>query len=165
LLAGATLSYISCHKEIHFSKISNFFDRHKILVSNIFSFLGCGLLLIGFLLISKKSSFPGSWALVPVLGAVFISILFAWLSFRFVEKPIRAGAKNKSIIWILISLMLLLGALGFITSKKDGFEFRQKESVKAVNRIIDKATHRSDISHLIFIDRHAERYSMIILVN
>jgi peptidoglycan/LPS O-acetylase OafA/YrhL len=311
LLAGATLSYISCHKEIHFSKISNFFDRHKILVSNIFSFLGCGLFLIGFLLINKKSSFPGSWALVPVLGAVFIisagqsawinrnilsnkilvwfglisfplylwhwpllsfayilngqpvslkvrlvavfiSILLAWLSFRFVEKPIRTGAKNKSIIWILISLMFFLGALGFITSKKDGFEFRQEESVrenakllsykfpssdackklrpfvpscyesekkyprtilvmgdshmeivthgfielfnsgelkynvlalggtgfslfmntervfangaekgckKVINRIIDEATHRPDISHLILIGRHAERYS------
>jgi hypothetical protein len=35
----------------------------------------------------------------------------------------------------------------------------EKGCKKVINRIIDEATHRPDISHLILIGRHAERYS------
>lgn len=39
-------------------------------LSNIISVFGLTLLVFGFFRIEKSLSFPGGWALVPVLGAI-----------------------------------------------------------------------------------------------
>lgn len=62
-----------------------------------------------------------------VNGAVIISILLAWMSFKFIEKPIRYG-KNRGIKSIgLLVLLLVVGLFAFGTYKVGGFEFRIKD--------------------------------------
>ncbi len=137
----------------------------------------------GFLRINKELSFPGKWALVPVLGAVLIiaagskawinrtilsnkiavwfglisfplylwhwpllsfahivegevpsrnirmaavvlSIILAWLTYRFVERPIRFDKDGKARIALLAVLMTIAGCAGFAIFSRDGLPLR-----------------------------------------
>jgi hypothetical protein len=72
-------------------------------LANALSFLGLFLLLYGFWRINKELSFPGNWALVPVLGAVLIILAGsrAWVNRRILS--------NKVAVWFgLISFPLYL---------------------------------------------------------
>jgi peptidoglycan/LPS O-acetylase OafA/YrhL len=72
-------------------------------LSNVLSFLGLLLLVYGFWRINKELSFPGKWALVPVLGAVLIITAGskAWVN--------RIILSNKIAVWFgLISFPLYL---------------------------------------------------------
>jgi len=60
------------------------------------------------------------------VGAILISILLAWLSFRFVEKPIRFGKNGKIKVKVLAALMIIIGSLGFYSYFQNGFDFRSK---------------------------------------
>ncbi|WKZ29419.1 MAG: acyltransferase family protein [Patescibacteria group bacterium] len=53
-------------------------------LGNIVAFLGAYLLLLGFTLIVKEEAFPGWWALLPTLGAVFTIVggASAWFNRR-----------------------------------------------------------------------------------
>jgi len=61
---------------------------------------------------------------VLINTSVLISILFAWLSYRLVERPIRYGKNQTTKSVVLLALMLIVAACGFITYKVAGFEFR-----------------------------------------
>ncbi len=152
-------------------------------LSNVFSFAGSFLLVYSFWRITKDVSFPGKWAVIPVVGvillilagpqawinrkilsnkiavwiglisfplylwhwpllsyarivegevpsrsirivAVVFSIVFAWLTYRLVERPIRFGRGGKAKVAILVVIMLHLGVLGYITYIKDGYDNR-----------------------------------------
>jgi peptidoglycan/LPS O-acetylase OafA/YrhL len=67
LLCGAALAYFSVYKAGALSAI----HRHAV-VSNSSSVLGILLLVYGFFAIDKNASFPGYWAIIPVMGAVLI---------------------------------------------------------------------------------------------
>ncbi len=72
-------------------------------LANVLSFVGLLLLLYGFWRINKELSFPGKWALVPVLGAVIIITAGskAWVN--------RTILSNKLAVWFgLISFPLYL---------------------------------------------------------
>ena len=72
-------------------------------LSNVLSFVGLLLLVYGFWRINKELSFPGNWALVPVLGAVLIITAGseAWIN--------RTVLSNKVAVWFgLISFPLYL---------------------------------------------------------
>lgn len=72
-------------------------------IANILSWLGCLLLAYGYLRIDKHLSFPGYWALLPVLGAALIIAAGsqAWLN--------RNILSNKLAVWVgLISFPLYL---------------------------------------------------------
>ncbi len=72
-------------------------------LSNFLSFFGLLLLLYGFWRINKELSFPGKWALVPVLGAALIITAGskAWVNRRILS--------NKVAVWFgLISFPLYL---------------------------------------------------------
>jgi hypothetical protein len=72
-------------------------------LANVLSFVGLFLLLYGFWRINKELSFPGKWALVPVLGALFIITAGskAWVN--------RTILSNKIAVWFgLISFPLYL---------------------------------------------------------
>lgn len=57
---------------------------------------------------------------------VLLSILLAWLTFRFVEKPLRSCSfSRRSKVTCLVLLMLGVGITGFVTYKYKGFEFRE----------------------------------------
>jgi peptidoglycan/LPS O-acetylase OafA/YrhL len=72
-------------------------------LSNFLSFVGLILLTYGFCRINKELSFPGKWALVPVVGSVLIIAAGAktWVN--------RVILSNKVLVWFgLISFPLYL---------------------------------------------------------
>lgn len=114
LMIGAVLAYITLHKEVVLSQLSNngiFAHSLKAASSAIkngrvndwISFFGAAFLLIGVLQITKESAFPGYWALLPVLGAAFLIAAgeHAWIN--------RIILSNRLLVWIgLISFPLYL---------------------------------------------------------
>lgn len=116
LLCGSLLAWFTLYKKDAFASIRNKIDGFfasvvyrdkqengdKTLV-NVLSFVGLCLLVYGFWRINKELSFPGKWALVPVLGAVLIITAGAkaWVN--------RTILSNKVAVWFgLISFPLYL---------------------------------------------------------
>jgi peptidoglycan/LPS O-acetylase OafA/YrhL len=116
LLSGSLLAWVTLYKKDAFANVKNRLDywlshivhsekqeaKSKTL-SNVLSIVGALLLLYGFSQISKDLSFPGKWALVPVLGAVLIIIAGSnsWIN--------RIILSNKVAVWFgLISFPLYL---------------------------------------------------------
>jgi hypothetical protein len=66
---------------------------------------------------------------VPSLGIrialVALSLILAWLTYRFIERPIRFGRHPKIAVSVLTLLMVIVGFIGFNTYGRDGLEFRQ----------------------------------------
>lgn len=195
LLIGSTGAYLYLHKDIFSLKIAS--QIKKIICDNlqknltkqqerwneIKSIMGCTLLGVGIIFISKKVYFPGAWALLPTIGAVLIisagpqawvnrkilsnriliwfglisfplylwhwvilsflridnnnvptpgiritaigiSILLAWITFRFIERPARYGSHQKITAAILAVTMLAVGYTGYNTYKREGLGFR-----------------------------------------
>ena len=52
------------------------------------------------------------------IGAVFLSIVLAWFTYKFVERPLRFGKHGKVKVSVLILLMTLIGTLGYYTYKR-----------------------------------------------
>jgi len=59
--------------------------------------------------------------------AVLLSVIFSWITYRFVEVPVRKTEYSKGLVSVLVFIMLALGLLGLVTSGNEGFEFRFKE--------------------------------------
>ena len=55
---------------------------------------------------------------------IFGSILLAWLTYKFIENPIRLGESSKVKTITLAILMVIIGNVGYLIYKHDGFEFR-----------------------------------------
>lgn len=162
-------------------------------ISNTISIIGCLLLIYGFSRISKSMSFPGNWAVAPVLGAVLLissgpkawinkkilsnklaiwlglisfplylwhwpllsfsriiesevpsrkirfaalalSILLAWLTYKFIERPIRLGKNSKAKVAGLVMLVAIVGYAGYNTYSRGGLGFRNIEKDAIPNR-------------------------------
>lgn len=58
------------------------------------------------------------------VAAVLISIVLAWLTYSFVEKPFRFGIRSKAKVISLLVLMVIVAFVGFATYKLDGLKFR-----------------------------------------
>jgi len=58
------------------------------------------------------------------IAAVLLSVALAWLTYKFVERPIRLGKDENKKLYVLITLMVACGVTGYSTYKADGFEFR-----------------------------------------
>lgn len=57
--------------------------------------------------------------------AILLSIMLAWITYLFIEKPIRFNkTKNKINSTVIISLIITTGYMGYYTYKNDGFYFR-----------------------------------------
>lgn len=109
LMAGSILAYIRLYKQntidawlsaVIFEKSS---DASSATVNNIQSLLGAALIGAGILVIKKEFSFPGWWAVLPILGAVFIISAgpHAWINRKFLSRKI--------LVWFgLISFPLYL---------------------------------------------------------
>ena len=116
LLSGSLLAWFTLYKKVAFTGIKGKIDvwLSRVVYSekqegdgktlaNVLSFLGLFLLLYGFWRINKELSFPGKWALVPVLGSVLIITAGskAWVN--------RTILSNKLAVWFgLISFPLYL---------------------------------------------------------
>ena len=58
------------------------------------------------------------------IAIIFASILLAWITYRFVEKPLRFGGSCKNKNLILVLLMTAVGCIGFYIYKHDGLANR-----------------------------------------
>ncbi len=200
LLSGSVLAWLLLYKRELLSKVKLWVDKYLVriirskevladgsTVANIMSFIGLLLLVYGVIRIDEGLAFPSTWALIPVLGALFvisagskawfnrvflmnpiavwfglisyplylwhwpilsflqiidgelphrdarvgavlISIFLAWITYKFIEAPIRFGRLRKKISAPLIALALLVvGVVGYFITKADlseshGFE-------------------------------------------
>jgi peptidoglycan/LPS O-acetylase OafA/YrhL len=189
LLAGVILAYFAVRPSLWQPSTAQ---------RNAASFIGVTLLALAFFKIDKNRPYPGSWALLPGLGAFLIvfagsktwfnrmvlsnkllvwvglisfplylwhwpilsfmriiesgtpetsyriaamglSIFLAWLTYRFVEKPIRrpvntdsaANIKLKTIL--LTGLVAALGLIGWYIHQSNGVENRVAARVTGVN--------------------------------
>lgn len=78
------------------------------------------------------------------IAAIISSIALAWLTYRFIEKPIRFGRyKNQTLA--LVILMLIIGCFGTLSFKTDGFKSRFNADDLAL--IIDKQAEDSYVWH------------------
>lgn len=116
LLCGSILAWFALYKKNSSANLEQKVDSWLAVVvyreeveangktlSNVCSFLGCLLLAYGLWRISKTVSFPGRWAVVPVLGTVLIILAGpkAWIN--------RKILSNKIAVWFgLISFPLYL---------------------------------------------------------
>ena len=187
LLIGSTLAYMTLYKPNSLAtkkqKLNTYLNaiiyasssRSNVnTLRNIQAILGATLIGIGLLLITKDRHFPGTWALLPTLGAtliisansqawlnrvilsnrvlvwfglisfplylwhwpllsfarivesetptrniriaaVVISIALAWLTYKFIEKPIRFGKFSNTRTIILAVLMVVIGSTAYYT--------------------------------------------------
>ena len=68
------------------------------------------------------------------IAFVAISILLAWLTYKFIERPFRFGKNVKVKVSILIIFMAIIGCIGFKTYQKDGLKNRSAiESYEIIN--------------------------------
>ncbi|MDZ4057014.1 MAG: acyltransferase family protein, partial [Polynucleobacter sp.] len=72
--------------------------------------------LLSFLSITDENSGRGA----KLLMAAF-AVLLAWLTYRFVERPLR-GRSSRMIPLVLLALMLLVGAAGYSCVLNNGYE-------------------------------------------
>ncbi|MDO9214225.1 MAG: acyltransferase family protein [Methylococcales bacterium] len=64
-------------------------------------------------------------------AAILISIVLAWLTYKFIEKPIRFGNHSKEKTTLLLVIMILVGGAGYYDYKQDGLTFRFPEIVQS----------------------------------
>ncbi len=116
LLSGSLLAWVTIYKKGAYEGIKSKLDgwlcvaMHKRApeadgktLANVLSFVGLFLLAYGFWRINRESSFPGKWAVVPVLGAVLLISAGpkAWMN--------RHVLSNRLVVWFgLISFPLYL---------------------------------------------------------
>jgi peptidoglycan/LPS O-acetylase OafA/YrhL len=153
---------------------------------NFQSIFGALLIALSLTYITKEKPFPGTWAILPVLGAVsiiaagpnswfnrkilsnrimvlfgiisfplylwhwpllsfariieggepekliriaavVIAIALSWVTYKFIEHPLRFGKNERIKVYFLASLMVALGSLGYFTYQRDGMAFRVEQ--------------------------------------
>ena len=158
----------------------------------IASTLGVLLLAIGFYRIDRSRPYPGTWALLPILGsfclifagptawfnrfvlsnrllvwiglisfplylwhwpilslirivesgapepyfrniALVLSVLLAWATYYFVEKPIRSDGRSSLKITVLSACVAALGVAGFVIFQGNGLPTRPAAQINGVN--------------------------------
>ena len=58
------------------------------------------------------------------IAAVLLSIFLAWLTYKFLEYPLRFGNHKKTKVVVLSVLMSIMAYIGYNTFVREGFEFR-----------------------------------------
>ena len=77
----------------------------------------------------------GALGISTKLGLVALSILLSWLTYRFVERPIRFGnliVETKKIPLVLCAILLAIAMLGGYTYQRDGFGLRFPKFIQAL---------------------------------
>ena len=83
------------------------------------------------------------------LVAVTLSIIFAWLTFKFVENPIRQRSKEKVTPYVLVTLLGLLGLVGYY-----GFVGSESEGRSGSPRV----ANAGEIGHFPFFSKISVQY-------
>lgn len=66
-------------------------------------------------------------------AAVITSIILAWLTYRFIEKPLRFGKNGATKLSVLIGIMFLLGVAGYQVFQLNGFPSRAAAQLESRN--------------------------------
>jgi peptidoglycan/LPS O-acetylase OafA/YrhL len=69
------------------------------------------------------------------IAAVFLSFALAWLTYRFVEIPLRFGKRSKWKVIALIVLMVAVGISGRVIKNLDGLEERSAVKAWSKNKV------------------------------
>jgi len=106
--------------------------------------------------------------------AILLSILLAWLTYSFIEKPIRFGSKKGTKSVVLVSLILLVGAIGlhinnnggntpynlklkYVSDAKGDWEYPNGLHKRDMARVFYTSDKQTEV---IFLgDSHIEQYS------
>lgn len=105
------------------------------------------------------------------LGAIFVSVLLAWMTYYFIERTIRNGGNKAFKSIALIVMIAFIGITGFFVQNVGG-ETRYNQKLKYIseakndwaypNGLIDRngflSTSTKDPSVLFFGDSHIEQY-------
>lgn len=67
-----------------------------------------------------------------LLGALLVSFVLSWLTYRFVETPIRFGKFKSKAVAPLVSFMILVAVAGLVTFQTNGFAFRFSPEIMRV---------------------------------
>jgi peptidoglycan/LPS O-acetylase OafA/YrhL len=67
------------------------------------------------------------------IAAVALAIVLAWLTYRFIERPVRNGKAGNIKVSVLLALMVATGYVGYNSYSRDGLIFRQ--NIKSMNRV------------------------------
>lgn len=86
------------------------------------------------------------------ITAILISILLAWVTYKFIEKPIRFGTQGNFKTAALLALMIVTGLLGYHCYKADGLTFRS-----ATERVI---LNEGEIGNDLFDKYQREKFSL-----
>lgn len=65
------------------------------------------------------------------IAVVIFSILLAWLTYKFIETPIRFGSNAKAKTLSLLGLMIIVGGFGYYVYQQDGLKFRDPTGSEA----------------------------------
>lgn len=84
-------------------------------------------------------------------AALLLSVLLAWITFQYVEKPIRFGWRFRYKTGVLACGMLCVGVLGYLTHKADGYPARASMKDQHV-------FHVGDIGHDAFHEYHRTHF-------
>jgi peptidoglycan/LPS O-acetylase OafA/YrhL len=71
------------------------------------------------------------------MAALITSILLAWLTYRFIEKPFRFGGHSRAKTVTLIAMMSIIALFGFNDFRRDGYEFRFTQEIRMYVQTID----------------------------
>ncbi len=66
------------------------------------------------------------------LGLIALSILLSWLTYRFIERPIRFGKGWQNSSALLCGILLTIAILGGLTYQRNGFGFRYPQFIQAL---------------------------------
>jgi peptidoglycan/LPS O-acetylase OafA/YrhL len=75
------------------------------------------------------------------------SVALAWLTFQFLERPLRSKPRSKKIIWILCLAILFLGITGLIVKNSHGFKSRQFSMLNGESSTIVLGADREKLQH------------------
>ena len=103
-----------------------------------------------FCTLKSIKSFSECTYSVPIL--LVISVLLAWLTYKFIEKPIRFAWRFRYKTWVLVGGMLCVGVVGYFTHKADGYPERT-----VINKL--QVVHEGDIGHDVFHEYHRSHFS------
>jgi peptidoglycan/LPS O-acetylase OafA/YrhL len=67
---------------------------------------------------------PDGVSRTTMIAVVTVSLILAWLTFEFIERPLRFRLPRRAAISILIGGMCLIGALGILAYSTDGLPIR-----------------------------------------
>lgn len=92
---------------------------------------------------------------------VLISILLAWITYKFIEKPVRYGGYGKVKAIAFLLLMFVCGYVGFNVYQQDGLDFRKisKQYDKELEKefFFNSTLGKSSTASIMLIgDSHAE---------